>query len=355
MKALGLFILIILGIPILIGVTFAAGATRAVTDGSFMSAIADEVIEKSPEMVDEFFEAAKKPDAIDDPHHRAWIEAAAKVETTPRQIMDKTGISKWLKTEFAASFREVDQVFRGQLPAGEVALDMRPLKAALSSAEMSTYMRQLVSNLPACDEKGIAEWKAKVSSASGSKRWPACNPQVQEADEQVDKLIAARVAEIPDSRPLFETGEMPVPLDVSRSMSSVAWLLFLAPALIIALGALMAGSGTSGFLRYSGGTILAGGLVSLLLVSAAIGGLTGMLASDPASWGSGSDTEFWQSETGRIAAAQVRRTMEAVFVRMFEPVRTMSFGVGAVGLVLVILSFLGGRRKTESFPGPSPA
>ena len=348
-KLIGALLCLVLGIPLIIGVTFAAGITGAVTDGTYMTRVSETAVERAPRMADDFFAAASEGDVIEDAQERAWVEAMAETGTRPSEVMQQTGITAWLREHLAASMRDVDRVLRGEAPPGSVSLDMRPLKQALRSDAMRAWLLEVVSRLPACDEQGLQAWRERAAAGDHDGDWPACNPGVDEGTDQVQvaALIAARVDEIPDQTPVFEGDDLPAAFDVPRTVGSLAWLLFLAPALLIVLGAALAGDGARGFLRWSGASVLLGGLLALAFSLVAGGLVMALVESDPASWGRGDQAAFWSSDAGRIAAEQVKDMMELFVGDLMSPVQKLALIVGGAGLGLIVLSWLagGGRRE----------
>lgn len=347
-KLVGALLCIVLGIPLVVGVTFAAGITGAVTDGTYMTRVSETAVERAPRMADDFFAAAREGDVIEDARERAWFQAMAETGTRPSEVMQQTGITAWLREHLAASMRDVDRVLRGEAPPGSVSLDMRPLKQALRSDEMRAWLLEVVAHLPACDQQGRQAWRAQAGDHGGD--WPACNPGVDEGTDQVQvaALIAARVDEIPDQTPVFEGDDFPVAFDVPRTLGGLAWLLFLAPALLIVLGAALAGNGSRGFLRWSGGSALLGGLLALAFSLIAGGLVMALVESDPAGWGLGDQAAFWSSEAGRIAAEQVKDMMELFVGDLMSPVQRLALIVSGAGLGLLLLSWLAGRGRVEA-------
>jgi hypothetical protein len=122
--------------------------------------------------------------------------------------------------------------------------------------------------------------------------------------------------------------------------------VFLLAAVFIAIGALLAGSGGRGFLRYYSVTILVGGLISWLLAGLASGWLLGLINLEHGQWISGSDAQFFGTEAGRFFATELTGTLGVVMSDLFSPVVTVGLIVGAIGLALAILSFLIGRNRT---------
>jgi len=347
-KVFGILILIFIGIPLLVAMIWAAGMTRAATSEQFYSDLSRKVVKQLPDLVEKSFKAAQQPQSGGDPATRAWVNAIAKAQTSLPELLDKTGLRMWLEKEVAGTIEQVGQAMRGKVSPTSVSMDMRPLKNALVGPEFLDYLKQLLANLPPCDDQGIQAWKQRAASSRHGDPYPPCNPGT-EALDQARTLIAARVAEIPDQQPMFHEGESLPAFDVTRTVNSFLWLFFLVPILFVAIGAVLAGGAGRGFVSWSGGSILIAGTISLLLAGLAGGLFVGLLQMDPGAFHvSGSDAWLWDSAAGRELAAQVSGMMGDFLEDLFSPVITFSWIVAGAGLVLVILSMLMGRRREES-------
>ncbi len=340
-KFIGVLLLIALGIPLLIAAIFASGLTRAVTSPDFYGDLAGKVVKRMPEMIDKSFAAARQPGAVSDPDARAWIEAMSKAETSFSKMLELTGIQGWLQDEVAMKVARVGDVVAGKAQPGEIFLDMRPLKKALVSDEMGAYLNQVLAKLPECDAMGIEKWKQRAISKRHEKPLPACNPG-KEVIEQRTQWMEAWLGQIPDQKPMFEgrvTSE-PVVLEALHWVDSAMWLLFLLPALFIAIGALLVRSDGRGFLGVSGGTILTGGAVSLLLSWLASGWMITAIGHNPERWMTGAHARLFGSQAGRMFIKELSGTVGVFLNDLFSPVVTSALIVCGIGLGLIVLSYL---------------
>ncbi|MBW1809219.1 MAG: hypothetical protein JRJ87_13575, partial [Deltaproteobacteria bacterium] len=337
--------LVVLGVPLLIGAIFVTGLTQAVTGQDFYLDLSRKVIERMPQIVEKSFEAASQPGAVSDPDTRAWVTAMTKVEIPFPEILKKTGIQGWLSDEVAQTVERVGKAMQGEIAPDEVVMNMRPLKAALASPEMKTYLGQVFTQLPACDQNGILRWKQRALAGRHNDPLPACNPG-EEAVEKASAYINQMIGDIPDQKKMFIKPKSIETFDAVQWVDSMIWLVFLLPAIFIAIGSLLVGSGGRGFLRYCSGTVLAGGLISWLLAGLASGWLLGLVNSEHGQWISGSDVQFFGSEAGRLFASELTGTVGVVMSDLFSPVVTVALIVGAIGLGLTVLSFLIGRKRT---------
>ncbi|HUU01814.1 MAG TPA: hypothetical protein VM425_10255 [Myxococcota bacterium] len=347
-KFIGVLLLIVLGIPLLIGVIFASGLTRAATSPDFYGDLAGKVVKRMPEMIDKSFAAARQPGAVSDPDARAWIEAMAGAKTSFPKMLELTGIQGWLQDEVAVKVARVGELVAGKAQPGDITLDMRPLKKALVSDEMGAYLNQVLALLPVCNAAGIERWKQRAISHRHEKPLPACNPGAEVIDQR-SQWMAAWLGQIPDQKPMFAgiaTSE-PVILDALRWIDSAMWLLFLLPALFIAIGALLLRSDGRGFLSVCGGTIFTGGIASLLLSWLASGWLIAAIGRNPDRWLTGADARLFGSQAGRLFIEELSGTVGVFLHDLFSPVMTSALVVCGIGLGMLVLSFLLKDRRPE--------
>lgn len=338
----GALILILIGIPLTLAVSWAVGLSGAALSDDFFPDFADKVVERVPTLVERAFEAAKEPGAIQDPNARAWVDAMAQVDTPLPAVLERSGFNAWLRDDLAPALRDVGRAVRGEVPADSVGIDMRGLKRALASPVVREYARGVAARLPACDAAQLEAWRDRAVAKRSDPPPPACNPGTETIERAFD-LLAARAAQIPDREPLFRPDQAPPPLDFVPQSRVLVWLLFLAPCLVIALGAGLAGRGGKGFLGWSGGTVLTGGLLALATAWVAGGWLLPLVGWDPARWDAGPDAHLWTTEAGRLLARQVVATLDDFLGPLFGDVQTVGLGVSVVGLVFVILAMVAPR------------
>jgi len=343
-KVIGALILITVSIPPLSAVIWASGLTRAVVSEEFLAEIPREVIRQAPEMANELFDAAKQPGAVEDENARAWVEAAAKLDTTPAQMLEASGVSGWLDSEVSKTIDDVGQALRGEIAPSSVVLDLKPLKKALSNDAMRDYGNRVMANLPMCDSQRLKEWRNAILGPGRVRELPACNPGGTITGSAIDLILSSTV-DIPDEAPVFENTDIPPGLDIPGALGGFIWLMFLFPALLILLGAAVADTTPRGFLRWSGGATLAGGVVPLLTSSLVQASVLAFLKVDPSWWEFGSRTKFWTSEASRIVAERVSGILKLLVEQLFSPVTEVAFVVCAVGLLLIGLSFIVGSDE----------
>lgn len=334
-------LLLIVGVPLIIAIVLATGMTRALTSRDFYGDMADKLVKSLPETIDKSLAAARQPGAVSDPDARAWIEAMAKAKMSFSQMFEKTGIQAWLQDELAQKVRRTGELVSGKVKPGDITLDMRPLKKALQSDEMNAYLKQVLAQLPDCDAAGVEEWKQRAIAPRHEKPLPACNPG-DELFEKRSQWMNAWLGHIPDQKPMFTTGQLsdPVVLDALHWIDSTMWLLFLLPAVLIAIGALLIRSDGRGFLGVCGGATLVSGISAWLLAWLASGWMITATGRNPERYLSGSKARLFGSEAGRMFVKQLSDSLGMFLHEMFSPAMTTALLVSGIGLGLIVLSRL---------------
>ncbi|HZX11736.1 MAG TPA: hypothetical protein VFG01_12390 [Acidobacteriota bacterium] len=341
-KILGLLIVLLIGLPILFAIIWAVGITRAAVSPEFVSDLPQEIIEEVPSVVEEIFEDAQKQELISDENTRAWFKAASEVDVSPRELMRSMGLLDWLENEMSVTFDEIGDVLRGRRRAGPIVFNLRPLKEALNSQAFSDYMMKVIKALPPCDEREREQWLTMIQRDYNLFDFPACSPDVQISEQ----VIRAHLRELTDDMnseiEIFSNTRF-IPLSINRFVKLASYGLFLLPAFIILIGAVIAASSTAGFFRWSGLSILAGGLIALL---------TALFTKHLAILGIGlfpySYTENWSVELHQLVIEKTAWIQTAVVNHLFSPVIAVAGVVSIVGFVIFVLSFIArSKPRTE--------
>jgi len=334
----GLFLFFIAG-PVLGAVIWGAGIASGVLGEGFLEEVPKEIIRQIPEVVEETFEAATQPGAITDPDAAAWVAAAAGAEKTPSQVLEESGIYAWLEEELGGTVTAVHDALRGEIPPEEVTLDLRPLKAAITSGPMRAWLDDVLGRLPECDAAGLERWDLAVRRLGTHKRLPPCNPGTRMNAVAVQTLIDGMV-EFEDRVAPLEEQDLPPGLNALQVAHEALWVMFIAPLILLIIGAAICSTSPGGFLRWLGIGTLFGSFSALLLAWSTRGVMAAALAMDPAQWDLAGDTPFWTSEASRALALRIMDLTSFTLEKLFEPVEATAWVVVAVGAVLLGLSFL---------------
>jgi hypothetical protein len=348
-KIIGLVLIVFFGLPILFGMIWAVGLIKATVSPKFLSDLPRQVIAEVPAKADEIFRDAQSEQYISDANTRAWFQAAAKSGTTPSQLMAKIGLNDWLTGELSGSLQQVGRVLRGEVRPRPIVIDLKPLKQALLSPEVESFLESTLSNLPACDEQGLKNWADIAAFGPKHRELPACRPDPEASKAALTAARTKAVGDIPDDVEIFRNvHSFPVlPLGLSRTITVLSYLLFLIPAAFIFLGALIADSTPAGFLKWSGASIFVGGIPALLLALAVKYFSLWGLAGGGFNW-HGQRT----SELADLALDRLKNIPENIINQLFSPVILVAALVCVVGIVLFALSY--SARKTPR-TAPKPA
>ena len=333
-KIIGLFLIVFIGLPVLFAIIWVAGLTRAVISPAFVSEVPQKIIAALPDITDEVMAAGRNPDVVRDPRARVWFEAAAKVGTTPRELLTRTGLLGWMQGELTRALTDVGDILRGKREPGPVTIDMRPLKKALQSPEIDDYLLSVLKNLPPCDQAGLQQWARAAEEGIDQADLPACQPDLAQAQAAL-KLRQGRVAsDIRDEIPIFEDVHFPR-MGVTAVATTVVYSLFLIPAFFILIGSAIAARSRESFFKWSGASVLTGGL--LALIAAGLARNSAALITRYAHWTQGSE---WSTGLGPLVLEKTRWAASLVLQQLFSPVLSVAGAVCAVGLILFALSFM---------------
>ena len=139
-KIIALLIIIFFGLPLLFGIIWTVGLTKATVSPEFISELPQEIIQEVPEIAEEIFQEAQDERMIRDENTRAWFKAAADAGVTPRQFMAEIGLLDWLENEVSESLEQIGEVMRGERRPRTITIDLRPLKDILLREEIDQYL-----------------------------------------------------------------------------------------------------------------------------------------------------------------------------------------------------------------------
>jgi hypothetical protein len=351
-KIIGLLLIIFFGLPTLFGIIWAVGMVRASVSPEFLTDLPRKIIADLPSVTDEIFRDAQNEENISDPNTRAWFRAAAQTGISPRELMEKTGLSMWMEGELSDSLRQIGMMLRGERRIRSIVINLRPLKEALLHPEVDRFLEETLNNLPPCDASGLEKWGELAIRDYTHFRLPACRPDLPLAKEVLASKRAEAVRDMDNEIEVFE-GVHYFPfhsLGLSRMIGFFSYFLFLIPAAFIFLGAIIADSSPSGFLRWSGVSIMVGGIPALVLALMSKYVSLWALSAMPYSW----HTD-WSSELGDLVLDKLRWIPTRVVDQLFSPVIGVAAIVCVVGIVLLALSFSARGRAQKSQAPVSPS
>ena len=335
-KIIALLIIIFLGIPILFGVIWFVGLTKATVSPEFLTDLPREIIADIPEMTEEIFTEAQSERVITDENIRAWFRAAAEAGVTPIQVMEETGLQDWLRNELSETLRETGEVLRGKSRPRTIVLDLRPLKEILLGDDIDRYMMRILEQLPPCDEEGTQAWMEIAEEDWGDEKLPACRPDLDIAREVLRSKRIEAVTEMEEEIEIFEDVRF-IPFGISRFITWFSYSLFLIPAFFIFIGALIAATSPASFFRWTGVSILFAAIPALLLSLFVKSFSLWALNFVPYSY---SHSETWSAELNDLVLEKTSWIPIMIVEHLFSPVVAVSGIVCIIGLVIFVISFM---------------
>jgi len=335
-KIIALLIIIFFGIPILFGVIWFVGLTKASVSPEFLTDLPREIIADIPEMAEEIFTEAQSERVIKDENTRAWFRAAAEAGVTPTQVMEETGLHDWFRYELSETLREAGEVLRGKRRPRTIVLDLRPLKEILLRDDIDRYTMRILEQLPPCDEEGMLAW-AEISKEDWGDEWPpACRPDLDIAQDILKYERIEAVSEMEEEIEIFEDVRF-IPFGISRVITWFSYSLFLIPAFFIFIGALIAATSPASFFRWTGVSILFAAIPALLLSFFVRSVSLWVLNFVPYSY---SHAETWSTELNDLILEKTSWIPVTIVEHLFSPVVAVSGTVCVVGLVIFVISFM---------------
>lgn len=350
-KSIGVLIIIFIGVPVLLGVIWAVGITKAVVSTDFLSDLPREIITKVPDMIDEVLEEVDREDLVDDPNDRAWVRAVVEAKTSPKELLGKIGLLDWLENELSASLQLMGEMLRGEKPVRQIVLNLRPLKESLRHEAIKDYLIELLKNLPTCNQDQLEDWQAAALNPRDLEDLPACRPaelDLETAAKAISFVREREIEDIPDEVILLEgVRAFPRGVNMLKSVVAFTYLLFLVPAFFIILASVIGGTGTGGILRWMGLSTFIGGIIAYAFSSMLKGAVPWAIGIAPETHGISAFEELIIGKAGDIGMV--------VMDRVLSGVNSTAGIVCIVGVVLFALSYLlagDSNRKTVTPPPP---
>jgi hypothetical protein len=335
-KIIGVLVIVLFGLPTLFGIIWAVGLIRGSVSPEFLTDLPRDIIAAIPDKAEEIFRDAQDDRIISDPNTRAWFQAAAKTGISPRQLMEQTGLLQWMKGQLSDSLRDIGPVLRGEERPHPITIDLRPLKEAILSPEVGRFLEATVANLPPCDERGQEVWADIAAKRPGHRELPACRPAPSVSQEVMLSARTEAVRDMSDEVEVFdEADHFPfLPFGVSGTVAVLSYFMFLIPAAFIFFGALIGASSPGGVFRWSGVSVLVGGISALVL---------GLATKYVSLWAIKAAPSFgyrdWGTELGDLVLDKLRWIPTRIVDQLFSPVVGVAAVVCLAGVVLYALSF----------------
>ncbi len=346
-RVIGSFILLFIGIPVLFGVIWAYGITKAVVSPDFISNLPQEIMSELPLLIEDISSDIETRWHGVDEESRIWLRAFRENGTDLNTLFVESGLEDWLKTDLQTAFQEVGDILRGERMIGNVALDMRPLKTALKSPVLIKEITAIIDRLPPCSPVDETWWQDRIeqtvlSEGRYSLKLKPCRPS------DLEKLPAAltlffdhEIEKIPESVEILRVDrDLPRGLDITRWLARFMLLLFIVPALFIFLGALIASDSRPSFLRWVGFPTLIGAGLVFLLTSAVTRFIPNILFYNP---------EFQLEIRGyEFLTSKLFTFFSSISQHLFLPVNRVAMIICIIGIIIIALSFAFNQNRESN-------
>ena len=339
-KIIGLFVIVCIAMPTLVGIIWATGFTSAVLTQSFLAEVPQKTVQQLPALLDQFTNMAKGSDAIKNKHARAWIKALDKTKTTPSQILKQIGVYQWLESELSNTLGKFGKMIKGEVAPGQLVLNNKVLKKALAHPAFHQYIKDVLAQLPACQEPQRKVWSQTLQQQKDEDtKLPACNPGTAVTQTMIKKMVAAVVL-MPEKISLLKK-DIPLLLQMVRIASATMWILFLIPALFLLLGAGIAGgSNSKSFLRWLSIPIVLASLFPFVVSSAVRYATLLALRIDPGHWSEQFQSAYYTPEMQRLMLEKTAPLIESIIAPLMSSVADVALITIIVGGILFLLSFI---------------
>ena len=355
-KILAFFVIILFGFPILFGVIWAVGLTKAAVSPEFVSELPQEIIAEVPKLTDDLFREAQDEHIIRDDNTRAWFQAAAETGISPRELMVEIGLMAWMEDELSRGLEELGDVLRGRRRPRDIKISLLPLQDALRHEAIDHYIAAVLEKLPPCDAQGLEDWAEAIDRDLHWWELPACRPDVPFAMNILREERLEAIEDMDDEINIMENAEGPR-IPFSQMITAFSYGLFFIPGVILLIAAFIAATSPGGFFRWLGMSTLLCSLLPLLLALLVRSTTSLALKFYPyAMWESGA------SELEELILDKIIWIPHEILHHLFTPVIAIAGSLCILGIVIFAVSFLvaGGQkpqpqqRKPVTKPSPAP-
>jgi hypothetical protein len=332
-KLIGLFIILFIVLPLMFGIIWTVGITKAAVSPDMVQKVPQMIISEVPDIIENSIERFKLND-INNKDSRRIIKAIKESGVSVDEFFDKSGLSKWLNTELSDSFYKIGEILKGNLSPEIIYLNMKPLKEALTADWTMNYIKRVFENLPVCNDEEMNEWENIIRGSDLKSDFPVCRYlDSNSVSSLIKRNIKNDMRDIPDKVEIFNPGDdFPIGLNISRLTISLSYILFLFPFLLLFLGSFIADSTKTGFLRWSGYSTLASGIIPLT---------TGYLLKDIIKITNNFfNVSVIKNGFDRIFYEDISFLTSKILDYLFTPVIKLSAVIVLIGVVIIGFSYI---------------
>jgi len=332
-KLIGLFIIIFIVLPLMFGIIWTVGITKAAVSPDMVQKVPQMIISEIPDIIESSMEKIEISD-ISDADSKKIVKAMKKSGVSVDEFFEKSGLSNWLNNELSDSFYKIGEVLKGNISPERIYLNMKPLKEVLTGDWTINYIKKVIDNLPNCNEEEKKEWEIILKGDDFRSNFPVCRYLNSEAvGSFIKDKIKTEIEDMPDKVEIFRAGEeYPMGLNVSKLTVSLSYILFLLPFFFLFLGSFIADSTKTGFLRWSGYSTIASGIIPLT---------TGYLLKDIIKiTNSFFNVSVMKNSIDRILYEDMSFLTSKILDYLFTPVVRISAAIVLIGIIIIAFSYI---------------
>ncbi len=338
-KIIGLLIIVFIALPLMFGIIWTVGITKAAVSPDMIQKLPQIIINEVPEIIDTSIERSDNNNNLDENSMRI-LKAIKKTGVPIEEVLNKSGLSDWLDKELSESLYKIGEVLKGKSTDKFIYLDMKPLKNSLTNDYFINYTKKVFENLPECNMQEKKTWNKIINEEDYSDESPICKYSNINISF-IESKIKEAVKDIPDSVEIFEANsDFPVGVNVSKLTISLSYFLFIIPVLFIIIGSLIADSSKIGFLRWSGYSVLASGVLSFIsgyIIKNLINITNGFV-----------NLSFFHSGLDRVLYENISYLSSLILGYLFNPVIKLSITIIIIGIIIIGFSYvIKGSRQTD--------
>ncbi len=337
----GWLFLILFALPTLFASIWAVGMTQGALSKEVLADVPRKIIPQVPDLIDLSFEEAQKPGAVTNPNTIAWIDVMAKQETTPRQLLEQTGMFAWLNTEVSSTFGQLGEIVEGRAPVQDIQVNLKPFKEAMQNPQVQSYLFNVVQSLPACTPSQQEVWQIMLENRNQDQKneMPACNPGL-EVLNQAAVDFQNEIQNIPDQTQATQGMSNPnQPINIGQTVTSLASITFILPTLFLLIGVYLVSTLWSKRIRWAGLTVLMAGLSVLAIATIARNSANLALATNPV-WLSFTNSVNLSAQYQQAISQRIIPVIAPIIDDLFNPVINLAMWATMGGLLAFLASFL---------------
>jgi len=258
-----LFIIIFIIIPLIFGIIYGVAAINFATSSRFYQEDLPQTISELPRFIDLTIDLLKENRAQNSPETNIWLDAIERANIDLATVLTESGIGDWLEGELKHKLQTFSRMVSGEIPFQSLKINLLGLKEILGGKYIETVIIKILNNLPSCNGESYSSWENYLQNQTNG--IPSCRPDEKQIPKIVDKfqkrLNSEFANDIDFARFDIEGNHFFIK---GKIISFAGVLLFLLPAGILSLTALLPARNLSTYLRWVGFPTLIGAGISFL-------------------------------------------------------------------------------------------